>query len=267
MLPTPPGWFPDPWNPGLVRYWDGRQWTPSVAGPPAAPTPAPTLPWRVAVGGVLALVVPLVASRWLLRPLAGQSVPAAVFVALAGLLAYGPTLWFWWWSSRRWGSGSMRADAGLVARLADLGWGPVVWIGCFLTQATLVIVVNLLRVPFRSNLEGFDDLRDDTTYLVATFVLAVVVAPFVEEVLFRGLIQRSLASTMPQGVAVAVQAVMFGAAHFDPHRGVGNIGLVLVLSGVGAVLGTAAMLTRRLVPGMIAHALMNGVAMLVAFNT
>ncbi|MEY4340206.1 MAG: hypothetical protein RLZ14_2056, partial [Actinomycetota bacterium] len=183
MLPTPPGWFPDPWNPGLVRYWDGRQWTPSVAGPPAAPTPAPTLPWRVAVGGVLALVVPLVASRWLLRPLAGQSVPAAVFVALAGLLAYGPTLWFWWWSSRRWGSGSMRADAGLVARLADLGWGPVVWIGCFLTQATLVIVVNLLRVPFRSNLEGFDDLRDDTTYLVATFVLAVVVAPFVEEVL------------------------------------------------------------------------------------
>lgn len=267
MLPTPPGWFPDPWNPGLVRYWDGRQWTPSVAGPAAEPVPPPTLPIRVALGGVLALAVPLVASRWLLRPLAGQAVPAAVFVAAAALLAYGPTVVFWRWSSRRWGSGSMRGDAGLSVRLVDLGWGPVVWLAAIFTQALLAVLVRVLQVPFRSNLEGVDEIRNDVGYLVATFVLAVVVAPFVEEVLFRGLIQRSLASVMPQRAAVAVQAVMFGAAHFDPHRGLGNIGLVLVLSGVGAVLGAAAAMTRRLAPGMIAHALLNAVALLVAFNT
>jgi len=33
--PTPAGWYPDPWNPGGQRYWDGQQWTQHQAGGPA----------------------------------------------------------------------------------------------------------------------------------------------------------------------------------------------------------------------------------------
>lgn len=25
--PQPPGWYPDPWQFGQVRYYDGREWT------------------------------------------------------------------------------------------------------------------------------------------------------------------------------------------------------------------------------------------------
>jgi len=29
---TPPGWYPDPWNPSSQRFWDGAQWTHRVSG-------------------------------------------------------------------------------------------------------------------------------------------------------------------------------------------------------------------------------------------
>ena len=42
MNVTPPGWYPDPHNPGTQRYWDGTQWTESRA--PGAALAAPKLP-------------------------------------------------------------------------------------------------------------------------------------------------------------------------------------------------------------------------------
>ncbi|MEY2754543.1 MAG: hypothetical protein RJB65_901, partial [Actinomycetota bacterium] len=53
-------------------------------------------------------------------------------------------------------------------------------------------------------------------------------------------------------------------AHVDPSRGIGNIGLVILLSSVGCVLGGAAVLTRRLAAPMIAHAIVNALAMAIA---
>lgn len=35
---SPPAWLPDPQSPGILRYWDGHQWTDHRA---AAPTPQP----------------------------------------------------------------------------------------------------------------------------------------------------------------------------------------------------------------------------------
>ena len=77
----------------------------------------------------------------------------------------------------------------------------------------------------------------------------------------RGLLSRNGAV-----VAVGVQGVLFGLAHFDPVRGTGNIGLILVLSSVGCVLGGAAFLIRRLAPTMIAHAILNAIAMAIALT-
>lgn len=264
MSAVPAGWYPDPWNPEMLRYWDGAAWTPGVAGPAEGPDRMPTLPLRVAVGGVVALAAPLAASRYLLRPLEGVDMPAAAFVALAALVAYGPTLLYWRFACRRWGSGRPMADVGFRATLVDLGWSPLTWFACLVTQGLLGYVVTVTGVPFRSNFDGFGELRHDGTYVAAMVVLAVVVAPLVEEILFRGLILRGLASAMPIAVAVPLQALLFGAAHFDPERGVGNIGLVMVLTGVGAVLGAAAAMTKRLTAGMAAHAMMNGLAMAIA---
>lgn len=271
MSSPPPGWYPDPSvAPGAVRYWTGAAWTgqvamPGVAGKPAR-GPHPTLPVVVALGALASVAVPLVASRFILRWLADFRWPIAVYVVIVTVLAYGPPLAYWRYASRRWGTGSMRVDVGLNARWSDAGWGPVTWLACFGAQMVVGIIVLVTKIPIQSNTESIREARHNQGYVIPILIAAVVAAPIVEEIVFRGLVQRGLLSVMRPWAAVALQAVLFGAAHFDPSRGTGNIGLVMVLSGVGGVLGGSCYLLRRLAPNMIAHALLNTLAMVIVLS-
>jgi membrane protease YdiL (CAAX protease family) len=128
------------------------------------------------------------------------------------------------------------------------------------------IVANIIIVtgiPLTSNTEGIGDLPIDRTYVITFLVAAVVAAPIVEELVFRGLVLAGLLSRMAWPLAVVVQGVVFGAAHVDPARGAGNVGLVMILSAVGIVLGGGAYLLKRIVPTMIAHAILNAVVLTV----
>ncbi len=265
-----PGWYPDPVQSSLQRYWDGQRWTEHLAQRATAARPPrppfPTLPFVVAVGALLSLAIPLVASRWILRPFVDRHWPVVAYVVVAGLVAYGPPLLFWRYASRRWGSGRPAVDVGLTMRRVDLGWGPLTWLSCFAGQAVVAIVVIALDIPFQSNTESIRDLRDDRGFVIAMLVLSVVAAPFVEEVVFRGLVLRGLLSRWPVAAAVSAQGMLFGLAHLAPERGVRNIGLVLILSAVGIVLGGSAYLVRRLAPTIIAHAMINGIAMAVVLS-
>lgn len=266
MSTTPPGWYPDPYQPSLQRYWDGVQWTEHLAHPNPTAEPFPTLPFPVAVGALVSLAVPLVASRWLLRPFADHDWPIVAYVAVAGLLAYGPPLVFWRYASRRWGRNTPAADVGLSFRPVDLGWGPLTWLACLAGQTVVALLVVTFHVPFQSNTESISALRDNRGFVIAMLLLSVIVAPFVEEIVFRGLVLRGFLSRWPVGVAVGVQGVLFGMAHFAPERGMRNIGLLLILGTVGVVLGVSAYLLRRLAPTIIAHALINGIAMAVVLS-
>ncbi|MGB8862189.1 MAG: CPBP family glutamic-type intramembrane protease [Ilumatobacteraceae bacterium] len=264
MSLQPPGWYPDPWQPAGLRYWDGGSWTPSAALAPKRPHPA--LPIEVAWGALLSMALPLVGSRFLLRGLAGLKWPIAVYVVLVGVIAYGPPLAFWRYASRRWGSGNARADIGFSIRWADAGWGPLTWVACFTAEAVVAVVVTATKIPFQNNTDQISAARDNPGYIVPMLILAVIAAPIVEEIVFRGLVLRGLLSRVGPVVAVGAQGVLFGLAHFDPARGVRNIGLILVLSTVGVMFGGACYLLRRLAPTMLAHAILNGIAMAVVLS-
>jgi membrane protease YdiL (CAAX protease family) len=246
------------------------QWTAHVARRAhASPPPRPPHPRRalaLAVGPLAVILVSLVISRYVLDGLAHYRWPVAVYVALAGLLGYGPVLAFCWWGSRRWGTGSFRGDGGLFFRAVDTGWGPLTWLCCVAAEVVLYQIIVAVDIPITSNTEGVDDLSADRGYVLALLVLAVVAAPIVEEIVFRGFVLRGLLSHLGPVSAIGVQAVIFGMAHFDPVRGAGNIGLVIVLSGVGAVLGGTAYLCRRIAPTIIAHAIMNGLVMAIVLG-
>jgi membrane protease YdiL (CAAX protease family) len=135
-----------------------------------------------------------------------------------------------------------------------------------LTQVFVGLIVTTLKIPFTSNVKEVSDLHNDRGYVVSLLVLAVVAAPICEEIVFRGVILRGFLSRHKPAVAIGLQGLLFGMAHFDPIRGTGNIGLILVLASVGCTLGAAAYLFRRLAPTMIAHAILNGIAMAIALS-
>jgi membrane protease YdiL (CAAX protease family) len=97
-------------------------------------------------------------------------------------------------------------------------------------------------------------LREARGSLVAGFVfLACFAAPFFEELTFRGVVFNSLLRYCPGWVAIALSAVIFGLAHFQP----GNAGAIAPLAVGGVVLATVYYRSGSLVASMFTHSLFN----------
>ncbi len=269
VAPTsPPGWYPDPWWEARARWWDGNNWSRFLANP--APErwlggPPPTLGIAAAgwmVGAVLALMVLIELTAAPIADLIGS----ATAVGYSYVILFGGMFVTAAWTSRRYGTGDLRQDLGLKFRPPDVllfFGGILLW----MLQVVLVLLIQAGDVPMRSNGEVISQIRDRPGIFAVIAVAAVVGAPIFEEICFRGVIQRSLASRMHPAWAVAATSLIFGLYHFTPGFGSGNIGMVLVLTAIGAVLGTLAQITGRLAPSMFAHAGMNALVMILIWFT
>ena len=140
------------------------------------------------------------------------------------------------------------------------------WVAVASQLLVYTLVVRLFHIPLTSNVEDVKGPDVTVVYQIVTVLVAVIAAPFVEELVFRGVIMRGFLSRMGPVVAITLQGLLFGFAHSDPSRGAGNIGLALVLSAVGITLGTSAYLTRRIGPTVCAHAIFNGVVMAILLS-
>ncbi|MEO8956145.1 MAG: CPBP family glutamic-type intramembrane protease [Ktedonobacteraceae bacterium] len=87
-----------------------------------------------------------------------------------------------------------------------------------------------------------------TTY--ATLLVAVFVAPFCEEIFFRGFVFTGLRRGMPLYLAVILSALLFAAAHGDPAS-------FPVLLVIGLLLAILRWQTKSLWPGILLHCLNN----------
>ncbi|HVA44170.1 MAG TPA: CPBP family glutamic-type intramembrane protease [Acidimicrobiales bacterium] len=280
-----PGWYPDPWRVAPHRWWDGQRWTPILRGPygeawplfaplrPPVPAPAPfrTKGPGIKGGGVAAVGAAV--------GYALSTVVAITFaVASSGHLSLGDPgllltsqvgLWIGFLgavvvASRRNGTSSLTTDYGLSwPRLSDLGLGVVGGVAGRMIPTVLALLIALAGGLSSSASRQAPTIlgtqpQGDFGWAVVV-LLAVVGAPLVEELLFRGLIQGAFSRRTGAVPAIFITALIFSFAHIFNE---GPAAPLLIFPS-GLILGYLRYRTGRLAAGMLAHATFNATLFLI----
>jgi len=141
-------------------------------------------------------------------------------------------------------------------------WGTALGLGAGVVVAIYAweAVVSVLPLPESPAKEqGLTPTHWEPAHagaFAANLVLFVLVAPFVEELTFRGAGQ-SLLRFLGRAPSIVTVGVAFGVAH-------GLVEALLVLVPFGVALAWLRDRTSSSVPGMLVHALFNGVALAAA---
>ncbi|HYT38517.1 MAG TPA: CPBP family intramembrane glutamic endopeptidase, partial [Acidimicrobiia bacterium] len=143
-------------------------------------------------------------------------------------------------------------DFGFRIRLRDARF---LAIGTVLEVFLTLALIPILRLDPHANnqqlLRDLDRHRDAGT--VVLFVVgAVLFAPLVEELLFRGVLLRALLRKVAPATAVLLSAVIFALVHYigDPN----TLPFLPALAGLGAVLAVTALRTGDLSASIFIHA-------------
>jgi membrane protease YdiL (CAAX protease family) len=160
-------------------------------------------------------------------------------------------------------SGGWRVTFGLdrVRRSDWLPW--ITGMGLALAGRALVGVVAVALSDGRANLEASNLTGGDGSVLsiVGLVLLAVVLAPVVEELMFRGLMLRTFMRRLGFWASAVLSTVLFAGLHAPQ---VDTLGGALTLTASVAVLGLCncylVRITGRLTPGILVHATCNALA-------
>jgi uncharacterized protein len=164
----------------------------------------------------------------------------------------------WWVKKRR----TTKRDVGLgrLPTWTDIGLAPAGFVIYFLISAVLMYAVARLFPGFNAGEVqdvGFEHLVRYFEYLLA-FLTLVIVAPFAEEVLFRGYLYGKLRKAVPIWVAILIVSVLFGFIHGRWNVGIDVFVLSVVMCGLREVTGS-------IWAGILLHMIKNGLAFYLLF--
>jgi hypothetical protein len=222
--------------------------------PPVRPLPAWGLSGRAAAlvllgwfmaffaAGYLAslLLLPWASLRWAIVPL------GTLFHAYVGvrLLCWAEGLTF----TELW----RRVAPGPTQR--NLGWGAAfLALAVFLVLA-MALATSLVMKPDQSPQRDLQELLQGLSGwgpTLAMFAVVAGLAPFFEELLFRGFLFPVMARQGRVELALSASALLFGAIHLQPAG-------LPVLGTLGLVLALAVRQTGSLWPAILVHACWNG---------
>ncbi len=188
-----------------------------------------------------------------------KGLPALPYLLYLGVFApsiFGVAAWVTARHRVGWKSLGLTRDRLGTALAVGLGAG----IAAFLVNVGLSSIVTQIARSLGYEVENaarVTGLGEASAWEIGLIVLAVVVvAPIVEEILFRGIFYAGLRQRLGVGGAVAVSALFFGFLHFQ------LLGFI-PLAAIGAILALLYESQGSLAAPMVAHAMNNGIIVLI----
>jgi len=188
---------------------------------------------------------------------------AGIQVVLFGLGFHGVALLGWplFQAGRRYAYSDYGVQTATPPKPRRLGWRALIWtsVTTLVVALPLITVVSLawtallkfLKLPAApQDLIGILGAVQSPAVLLAMLFIACVLAPLNEELLFRGVVFRSLRQRFGRGIALGVSGALFGAMHF-------NLAGFLPLAVLGVALAIAYEHSGDIRVPVIAHALFN----------
>ncbi len=145
------------------------------------------------------------------------------------------------------------------AAFPALGLRPANWkYPVFGALGTLVLSVGVSQIGIEpQGMKQVIEVVREPHELVLSLLLLAVLAPIVEELVFRGLLYGWVAGRWGGSAGLVVSSLVFAAAHWEPAH------IVLVLP-LGFLFGWLRRRTDSLLPSLFSHIMNNGFALLAA---
>jgi membrane protease YdiL (CAAX protease family) len=120
-------------------------------------------------------------------------------------------------------------------------------------------LVDQLAVKQIRNVMQFKDL------FIATLVAVIGIIPFLEEFLFRGVLQSALRNYFPAGPSILISSLIFTLFHFSIVQGINNINILGSLFILALFLGFLRERQNNIWSSFALHALFNAVSITMIF--
>ena len=189
-----------------------------------------------------------------------DAVPTWV-LAFSALTLWGPYIGVLMWVSKRQGSGNFAQDFAIRFQAKDL-WGIPLGMASQLLLVVLVTLPFQLMFPSLFNKEAVEKRANNLfdaaqgAWIVLLFVIVVICAPLVEEIVYRGFIQHNLAIANGARISLLLASFWFAAVHLQLAEFPGLFAFALVL-------GLCFSRTKRLGLSIVTHVSFNATALTV----
>lgn len=122
--------------------------------------------------------------------------------------------------------------------------GAATWIVSFPIVAVIGQIADVL-VHILTGFETYEQVAvrylkntlHSPSFLVVALILILIIAPAIEELLFRGFLQTYLKQKMARKWAILCSSIAFACLHFSSAQGLGNISLLISLFTFALFLG------------------------------